>query len=41
VLFNDYFNAGLPLLEDKSYCSPVRVNPYRWSDVKPQLHFSK
>jgi hypothetical protein len=41
VLFNDYFKAGLPLLEDKSYCSPVRVNPYRWSDVKPLLHFSK
>lgn len=41
VLFNDYFQAGLPLLEDKSYCSPVRVNPYRWSDVKPLLKFSQ
>lgn len=41
VLFNDYFQAGLPLLPDKSYCSPVRVNPYRWSDVRPLLQFSQ
>ena len=39
VLFNDYFGAGLPLLKDQSWCSPVRVRPYSWSDVTPKLTF--
>jgi len=39
VLFNDYFGAGLPLLKDQSWCSPVRVRPYSWSDVTPKLVF--
>jgi hypothetical protein len=39
VLFNDYFGAGMPLLKDQSWCSPVRVRPYNWSDVTPKLVF--
>lgn len=39
VLFNDYFGARLPLLKDQSWCSPVRVRPYSWSDVTPRLVF--
>jgi len=39
VLFNDYFGAHFPLLKDQSWCSPVRVRPYSWSDVTPKLVF--
>ena len=41
VFFNDYFKTQLPLLKDQSWCSPVRVRPYSWSDVTPKLHFSE
>ncbi|MBU6451333.1 MAG: hypothetical protein KGS72_06120 [Cyanobacteria bacterium REEB67] len=39
VLFNGLFGTRLPLLKDQSWCSPVRVRPYSWSDVTPRLIF--
>ncbi len=40
VLFNDYFGANFKILPDRSYCSPIRVNPYHWRDVHPELQFN-
>jgi hypothetical protein len=39
VLFNDYFDLKLPMLKDQSFCSPVRIHPYQWSDVTDCLKF--
>jgi hypothetical protein len=39
VLFNDYFNAHLPILPDKVICSPDPVHFNDISDVRSRLHF--
>lgn len=39
VLFNDYFQAKLPLLPDKVWCSPNYALPYNWSDVRSKIRF--
>jgi hypothetical protein len=41
IVFNKYFQAALPLLDDKSWCSADRMNPYKWTDVRPLLDFSQ
>lgn len=41
IVFNKYFNAGLPMLPDKSWCSADRMNPYKWTDVTPLLDFGE
>jgi hypothetical protein len=38
VIFNDYFNAGLPLLEDKAYRSEGSDRPYSFIEVTDQIN---
>jgi len=37
VIFNSYFGAGLPLLEDRSYFTPSLQYPYKLVDVTDKL----
>ncbi len=41
VLFNDYFDARLPLLPDKVFCPPDYSKPFDWLDVKDKLNFAE
>lgn len=41
LLFNNYFQTGLPLLPDRSYCAPVYNREYDWLDVTDQLEFAE
>jgi hypothetical protein len=41
VFFDDYFDAKLPMLPDKSWCAPVYTKPFDWIDVQDKLDFKK
>lgn len=41
VLFNDYFDAKLPMLPDKIWCPPIYTKPFDWIDVQDKLNFKK
>jgi hypothetical protein len=39
VIFNYYFNAGIPLLEDQSYYLPVEYTTRRFIDVTARVDY--
>ncbi len=39
VLFNDYFDAKLPMLPDKVWSPRLYTKPFDWSDVQDKLNF--
>lgn len=39
VFFNDYFNAGLPLLKDDAFCPPDNELRFQWDNVTSKLAF--
>jgi hypothetical protein len=41
VLFNDYFDAKLPMLKDVSRCAPDYGRAFYWEDVSNRLRFPK
>ena len=41
ILFDDYFDAKLPLLPDRVMCAPVYTKPFDWIDVQDKLKFKK
>jgi hypothetical protein len=39
MIFRKYFGADMPILEDKSYCSPVWTKPFQWHDITKEVTF--
>ena len=39
VLFNDYFHAGLPILQDRVNGSDDYAHPYPWKDITKEMTF--